>query len=414
MVPVVVNLFRLIKLKNQDSNGSSAWQKDQKMKIALFFKPSTMKAYISVFILMYMFYQPSLASAGFLSDLVDKIVGNKTQASEIEPSNTEVIHNSQNVPLLESSINPDLKSIKDEPIVAPLTTNSTALSNNGNLDVDSELEKYDSNVKITTYTVKKGDTLDSIAKKLKVPKSTIIASNTDLKKSDLLKIGQSLVIFGIKPDTKEVPAKTEKSIAKKEEEPKETKKIAVESKPAAKEEPVQAPVVEQTPVVTPTIVEVPVQVEQPKPVESQSPTGQPEGNIDSGYIWPFPKGIGRVSQGLHADQAYDFAAPTGTPIYAVQSGTVLIAKPTGYNGGYGRYVVINFTDGRQAIFGHMSEVAATPGQTVKKGDIIGYVGSTGKSTGPHLHLGFHFEAGSGLGNPYIGLKVNSTDFIDNE
>lgn len=358
-----------------------------------------------------MFYQPSLASAGFLSNLVDKIVGNKTQASEIEPSNTEVIHNSQNVPLLESSINPDLKSIKDEPVIIPLATNSTALSNNGNLDVDSELEKYDSNVKITTYTVKKGDTLDSIAKKLKVSKATIIASNTDLKKSDLLKIGQSLVIFGIKPDTKDIPAKTEKYVVKKEE---ESKKVVVEPKQAHKEEPVQVTAPEQVPVSTPPVAEAPVQVEQPKPVEPQGPTGQPEGNIDSGYIWPFPKGIGRVSQGLHADQAYDFAAPIGTPIYAVQSGTVLIAKPTGYNGGYGRYVVINFDDGRQAIFGHMSEVTATPGQVVKRGEIIGLVGSTGKSTGPHLHLGFHFEAGSGLGNPYIGLKVNSTDFVDNE
>lgn len=409
----MINLFRLIKLKNQDSNGSFAWQKNQKMKIALFYKPSTMKACISVFVLMYIFCQPSLASAGFLSDLVDKIVGNKTQASEIEPANTEVIHNSQNVPLLESSINPDLKNIKDEPTPVSISSN-TALSNNGNLDVDSELEKYDSNVKITTYTVKKGDTLDSIAKKLKISKATIIASNTDLKKSDLLKVGQPLAIFGIKPDVKEVPVKNEKTIVKKEEEPKETKKVVVETKQQApKEEPIPAPIV-QAPVVTTPIIEPPVQVAQPQQPEPQTPTGQPEGGIDGGYIWPFPKGIGRVSQGLHADQAIDFAAPKGTPIYAVSNGTVLIAHPTGYNGGYGRYVVINFDDGRQAIFGHMSEVTATPGQVVKKGDVIGFVGSTGKSTGPHLHLGFHFESGSGLGNPYIGLKVNSTDFIDNE
>lgn len=408
----MVNLFRLIKLKNQDSNGSFAWQKDQKMKISLFCKPSTMRAYISFLIFTYVILQPSLASAGFLSDLVDKIVGNKTQASEIEPANTEVIHNSQNVPLLESSINPDLKNIKDEPVVTVIP-NSTALSSNGNLDSDSELEKYDSGVKITTYTVKKGDTLDSIAKKLKVSKATIVASNTDLKKSDLLKIGQSLAIFGIKPDVKEVPAKVEKPLVKKDDEPKEVKKVVVETKPIPKEDVVPTPII-QAPVAVAPVVETPVQIEQPQQPIIQTPTGQPEGSIDSGYIWPFPKGIGRVSQGLHADQAYDFAAPKGTPIYAVSSGTVLIAHPTGYNGGYGRYVVINFDDGRQAIFGHMSEVVATPGQVVKRGEIIGFVGSTGKSTGPHLHLGFHFESGSGLGNPYIGLKVNSTDFIDNE
>lgn len=405
----MVNLFRLIKLKNQDSNGSFAWQNGQKMKITLFFKPSTMKACISVFVLVYMFCQPSLASAGFFSNLVDKLVGSKTQASELEESR-DVIHNSQNVPLLESSINPDLKSIKDEPIITALP-NDIALSNNGNLGVDSELEKYDSNVKITTYTVKKGDTLDSIAKKLKVTKATIIASNSDLKKSDLLKIGQNLVIFGIKPDAKD--EKAGKTIAKNTD-TKEVKKVEVEVKQEVKEEPPAPVPVVQAPVAPTPIIETP-QVEQvPQQSEPQGPTGQPEGSIDSGYIWPFPKGIGRVSQGLHADQAYDFAAPTGTPIYAVQSGNVLIAKPTGYNGGYGRYVVINFIDGRQAIFGHMSEVTAVAGQDVKKGDIIGYVGSTGRSTGPHLHLGFHFESGSGLGNPYIGLKVNSRDFVDHE
>ena len=407
----MVNLFRLIKLKNQDSNGSFAWQNHQKMKITLFCKPSTMKAYISVFIFIFLFYQPSLASAGFFSDLVDKIVGNKTQASELEESG-DVIHNSQNVPLLESSINPDLKSIKDEPVITSLP-NSTALSNNGNLDVDSGLEQYDPEVKITTYIVKKGDTLDSIAKKLKISKSTIIASNTDLKKSDLIKIGQNLVIFGIKPDTKEDISKNDKTIAKNTD-TKEVKKVEVEVKQEVKEEPPAPTPAIQAPVVSVPVVETP-QVEQPpQQPEPQGPTGQPEGNIDSGYIWPFPKGIGRVSQGLHADQAYDFAAPIGTPIYAVQGGNVLIAKPTGYNGGYGRYVVINFIDGRQAIFGHMSEVIAVAGQDVKKGDIIGYVGSTGKSTGPHLHLGFHFESGSGLGNPYKGLKVNSRDFIDHE
>jgi murein DD-endopeptidase MepM/ murein hydrolase activator NlpD len=150
-------------------------------------------------------------------------------------------------------------------------------------------------------------------------------------------------------------------------------------------------------------------IKQPEP-ETTLSNGQPEGDIDDGFIWPFPKGVGRVLQGLHADQAYDFAAPKGTPIYAVYSGTVLISHPTGYNGGYGLYVVINFDDGRQAIFGHMSKVVAKVGQVVKKGDIIGYVGSTGKSTGPHLHLGFHGE----LRNPYIGLKVNARDFIINE
>jgi murein DD-endopeptidase MepM/ murein hydrolase activator NlpD len=155
-------------------------------------------------------------------------------------------------------------------------------------------------------------------------------------------------------------------------------------------------------VTTPT-TQVGVDINTPATGPETNP-GQPNGTIDGGYIWPFAPGTGRVSQGRHADNAYDFSAPTNTPILAVQNGTVFIVHPTGYNGGFGKYVVINFDDGRQAIFGHMNKTAVETGQVVKQGDIIGYVGSTGKSTGPHVHIGFHGE----MSNPYLGLKVNST------
>ncbi len=374
------------------------------MKIALFTKPSTVKVYFSLLLIIYIVVKPSYVNAGFFSDLISKVLGTGAQAAEVTPvDETAVVLNSQTLPLPESSINPDLNSIKDDP--AAIISDEALLSNNGTLDTDSELEKYASTEKIDVYIVKKGDTIESIAKKLKVPQSTIIDSNADLKKSDLLKIGQQLVILAIKApaEKKEVP---KAAAVVKEEKKIEPEIVAKEETPPVVVPPVESPAI-NTPIVQ-------IQEVQPTQPESTTPTGKPEGEINGGYIWPFPAGVGRVSQGLHADQAYDFAAPKGTPIYAVQSGTVLIAHPSGYNGGYGLYVVINFDDGRQAIFGHMSKVVATAGQVVKKGDIIGFVGSTGKSTGPHLHLGFHFESGSDLGNPYKGLKINSTDFVDNE
>lgn len=377
------------------------------MKISLFFKHYKGKACISFVILLSIIVTPSYASASFFSNLF----GLGAQAAEVAPAtdDTAVIHNSQNIPLPESSINPDLKNIKDTPPMT-IVSNEALLSNTSPLGTDSDLEKYASSEKINVYIVKKGDNLDSIAKKLKVPKSTIIASNADLKKSDALKVGQSLVIFAIKAPTKD-SSTDDKAIAKKKDEVKEVKKIAVQPEESNIPTPqVETPPQPQVPVVTVPVVEAPI--EQPQPVQPETPVsnGQPTGTIDGGYIWPFPKGIGRVSQGPHADNAYDFAAPKGTPIYAVQSGTVLIADGSGYNGGYGLYVVINFDDGRQAIFGHMSQVVATAGQVVKQGDIIGFVGSTGKSTGAHCHIGFHGP----LGNPYKGLKVNSTDIIDND
>ena len=90
---------------------------------------------------------------------------------------------------------------------------------------------------------------------------------------------------------------------------------------------------------------------------------------------------------LHAGT--DFAAPGGTPIYAAASGYVLVAGWS--SGGYGNYVIIyhgKMSDGNQysTLYGHMRSVATSAGKYVQQGEIIGYVGSTGNSTGNHLHL----------------------------
>lgn len=80
----------------------------------------------------------------------------------------------------------------------------------------------------------------------------------------------------------------------------------------------------------------------------------------------------------------DFAAPTGTPIYAAGDGTVTFA---GRKNGYGNYVSIRHTSGLSTAYGHMYRFASAtkPGARVRQGDVIGYVGATGRATGPHLH-----------------------------
>lgn len=88
---------------------------------------------------------------------------------------------------------------------------------------------------------------------------------------------------------------------------------------------------------------------------------------------------------LHA--GLDFAAPQGTPIYATADGVVTTAGNKGT--GYGNHVVINHGYGYETLYGHMVRVKASSGQHVKRGDLIGYVGSTGKSTGPHCHYEVH-------------------------
>ena len=84
---------------------------------------------------------------------------------------------------------------------------------------------------------------------------------------------------------------------------------------------------------------------------------------------------------MHA--GLDFAAPQGTPIYATANGRIKIAGNS--SGGYGIHVVIDHGYGYETLYGHMVRVKSRPGQHVTRGEIIGYVGTTGKSTGPHCH-----------------------------
>ena len=88
---------------------------------------------------------------------------------------------------------------------------------------------------------------------------------------------------------------------------------------------------------------------------------------------------------MHA--GLDFTANTGTPIYATADGTV---SESGFNtGGYGNHVVVNHGFGYETLYAHMVRIKARRGQKVKRGEVIGWVGSTGKSTGPHLHYEVH-------------------------
>jgi murein DD-endopeptidase MepM/ murein hydrolase activator NlpD len=89
-----------------------------------------------------------------------------------------------------------------------------------------------------------------------------------------------------------------------------------------------------------------------------------------------------VTGGRRLHQGIDLASPTGTPIYAAADGFVGKAD---WFGAYGLYVQLEHGGELQTRYGHMSRLNVAPGQRVRKGDVIGYVGSTGRSTGPHLH-----------------------------
>ena len=90
-----------------------------------------------------------------------------------------------------------------------------------------------------------------------------------------------------------------------------------------------------------------------------------------------------VSGVYKSHDGVDIGAAYGTAIYAAAGGTVVTA---GWYGGYGNCVMINHGNGYTTLYGHQSRIAVSAGQTVSQGQVIGYVGSTGNSTGPHLHF----------------------------
>jgi murein DD-endopeptidase MepM/ murein hydrolase activator NlpD len=104
----------------------------------------------------------------------------------------------------------------------------------------------------------------------------------------------------------------------------------------------------------------------------------------SGYGWR----IDPVYHTRRFHEGMDFTAPVGTDIYATGNGRV---QSVGWKQGYGNTVEINHGYGYLTLYGHMSVFKVRPGQNVKRGDVIGLVGNTGKSTGPHLHYEVHYK-----------------------
>ncbi len=143
--------------------------------------------------------------------------------------------------------------------------------------------------------------------------------------------------------------------------------------------------------------------EQRKAAEEAAANGTGSGAYIGGtgsYIWPLPGYSPGSAYGwrIHPIYGYekfhngeDVGAPSGTAILAADSGTVLMAT---YNGGYGNYVMIDHGGGKGTGYAHMSSFAVSAGQTVTQGQVIGYVGSTGLSTGPHLHYETYVNGGA--------------------
>ncbi len=253
--------------------------------------------------------------------------------------------------------------------------------------------------RISVYVVRPGDSISEIADMFGVSVNTIIWAN-NLSGARDVHPGDTLIILPISGVTHTVAkGETLKSIANKYNG--DVNEIAQYNGLDPK-----TPLVVGSSVIIPGGDITPAASVTPKKKSSLGAPSEPylggSGSVQSGYYGnPVPGAL--LTQGIHGWNAVDLGASRGTPIHAAAAGTVIIARDNGaWNGGYGNYVVITHSNGTQTLYAHMTHTNASFGQSVSAGQVIGYVGSTGMSTGAHLH----FEV-RGAANPFRNCRVDS-------
>ena len=307
---------------------------------------------------------PISVSAGVIGNFIDSI------NSILNGSNKENLlgnKNIQNIALLVPITTPLNSQTSDNPIME----GNALVSSIGPSGSASEILVHKpTSDQISIYVVRKGDTLSQIAEMFGVSVNTIKWGN-DLP-SNTLKVGDTFIILpnsGIKYTV--VKGDTVASIAKKYKG--DTDEIIAYNNLQKGES-----------LVAGSIIIVP-DGEVSAPSSVVRPAGSSGLKEYAGYYMrPIVGGV--KTQGIHGYNGIDIGAPTGTQILAAADGEVIISRATGWNGGYGKYIVIRHTNGTQTLYAHNSRNNVSVGDSVHQGDVIGFIGSTGKSTGSHVHF----------------------------
>jgi len=341
-----------------------------------------------------------MASAGFFSDMATNIFGGgQVQAGEVEiKEDNGVVHNSQTVPLLESTINPDLKNAKESEDIIIVQDDSFIYSS-GLIDLGVKFEKSPLSDKINVYTVEKGDTLSEIAELFDVSPNTIRWENNI--SGGNISIGQKLNIL---------PVTGVKHIVKSGD---TISKIADKYEAESEDIFIFNDILKDTKLKQGDIVFVPngvIKAVAPKISTSQGgKVTSSNTKVQSGYYLRPVSGIitspyGSRRGGFH--YGVDIGNKRGTSIMAAANGVVIKVisgckegkKSCG--GRYGNYIVIEHPNGTKTFYAHLSTVGVRVGQEVSQGEFIGGLGNTGRSTGPHLHFEIENVNGSKMRPPF--------------
>jgi LysM repeat protein len=321
---------------------------------------------------------PFGANAGVFS-FVSKILNNNNISVD-----QAVTANSQTVGLLQAAHNPDPNPAKGGGDIT-VVGGAALLSETGPSGTIAEIEDNPTNDQISIYVVRSGDTVSGIAKMFGVSVNTVIWANN--LPGSTIREGQTLIILPISGVRHVVKAgDTIKSIAK-------SYKADVDEIVRYNNLDLDLTklTVGQAVIIPDGEISLVVRTSGSAPTSRLRGAGGP--SYEDYYLRPILGG--RKSQGLHGYNAVDLATYIGAPVFAAASGEVIVSQDAGWNGGYGHYIVISHPNGTQTLYSHLIQTLVRSGVSVDRGQLIGLVGSTGKSTGPHLH----FEV-RGAKNPF--------------
>lgn len=310
---------------------------------------------------------------------------------------TSVAIPSSSTPALSAPVNANPNS--SAPIALATSEDTALVPYSGPAGSLGDVASSTSSDRISVYVVRTGDTLSEIAKMFDVSVNTIVWAN-NLGTAKNVHPGDTLIILPVSGIERKIASgDTLKSLAKK---------YGADPDEIAEFNGLDA----SAPLAVGSTIIIPGG-ELSAPVAPVTPSkGRKSGSLKEPYLGgsgpavngffvnPLPGGL--ITQGVHGWNAVDIGASRGTPIYAAADGVVIIARNGGWNGGYGNYVVITHDNGVQTLYGHMTRSIVSGGQSVSAGQLIGYVGNTGLSTGSHLH----FEV-RGAANPFRNCGVGS-------
>lgn len=283
--------------------------------------------------------------------------------------------NSQNMTLLQATVSPDPNYARGGGDIT-IVGDSALLPDSGPSGTQADMgNEFPNNGQISVYVVHPEDSLGSISKMFGVSVSTIVWAN-DIK-SSVITPGQKLIILPVSGIQHTIKAgDTIKSVANKyKSDVGEILAFNLLSEDS------ELKVGDTIIIPEGEIAPVSLTTSSTRVIGSQ---GVP--SYSGYYLRPLRLSEGYKTQGLHGYNGVDIGAPLGTPAMASADGEVIISRSSGWNGGYGKYVVIRHGNGTQTLYGHLNAILVPEGTYVAQGQFIGYVGSTGRSTGPHLHF----------------------------